>query len=462
MRKEKDLLGELEIPEEAYWGIHTQRAIENFPISGYRLHPYLIKAFALVKKAAAIANRKLGYLPADVAEAIEKACDELYEGKLTSSIVVDALAGGAGTSFNMNVNEVIANRATEILGGKKGEYRVSPSDHVNLHQSTNDTFPTALRIAALWLLRELEAEIARLQQSFQEKEKEFAGYIKTGRTQLQDAVPMTMGQEFAAFAEALARDRWRVFKCEERIKVVNIGGTAIGTGVAAPRPYIFLVIEILRQLTQLPLARAENPVEATSNQDALAEVSGILKAHAINLVKISNDLRLLSSPPFGEIKLPEVQAGSSIMPGKVNPVIPEAVAQVGLKVIANDLLINTALSHSNLQLNQFLPLISFALLESLHLLKNANRIFREKCVKGIKAVPEKAKEHAEKSPALLTALLPYIGYEKATEIARKAYSEGKSIREVLLKENIMEKEKFEKILSPENIVKLGYDPNELE
>ncbi len=462
MRKEKDLIGELEIPEKVYWGIHTQRALENFPLSGYRLHPYLIKAFALVKKAAAIANGKLGYLPANIAEAIEKACDELYDGKLAPFIVVDALAGGAGTSFNMNVNEVIANRATEILGGKKGEYRVSPSDHVNLHQSTNDTFPSALRIAALWLLRELEAEIARLQQSFQEKEKEFAGYIKTGRTQLQDAVPMTMGQEFAAFAEALARDRWRVFKCEERIKVVNIGGTAIGTGLAAPRPYIFLVIEILRQLTQLPLARAENPVEATSNQDALVEVSGILKAHAVNLVKISNDLRLLSSPPFGEIKLPEVQAGSSIMPGKVNPVIPEAVAQVGLKVIANDLLINTALSHSNLQLNQFLPLVSFALLESLHLLKNADRIFREKCVKGIRAVPERAKEHAEKSPALLTALLPYIGYERATEIAKQAYSEGRSIKEILLEKGIMEREKLEKILSPENIVKLGYDPDDLE
>ncbi|WP_457755649.1 aspartate ammonia-lyase [Thermodesulfatator indicus] len=459
-RLERDLLGEREVPAEAYWGIHSLRAMENFPLSPYRIHPRLIQALAMVKKACARANLELGYLSEKIGKAIISACDEIISGNLHQEIVVDPLQGGAGTSTNMNLNEVIANRAIELLGGQKGDYHlVHPLDHVNLHQSTNDVYPTAIKVAAIFLLRELEEVIAKLQATFQEKEKEFARVVKIGRTQLQDAVPMTLGAEFSAYAEALARDRWRVFKCEERLRVVNLGGTAIGTGLCAPRKYIFLVIEKLREETGLGLARAENMVDATQNMDPFVEVSGILKAHAVNLFKIASDLRLLSSGPLAglkEIKLPEVQAGSSIMPGKVNPVICEAVNQVAIKVMANDFIITQVCQNGQLELNAFLPLLAHALLESLTLLINADRIFRDKCVLEVKANEGMCYYYAHHSWATVTALVPYIGYEAATEVAKEVKETGKSVREIVLAKGLMDEEKLDWVLSPEAMTSLGY------
>ncbi len=459
-RIEHDLLGERKVPSQAYWGIHTLRAIENFSLSSYRVHPELIRALAMVKKACARANLELGYLSEKVGQSIIAACDELIAGELSEEIVVDALQGGAGTSTNMNINEVIANRAIELLGGKKGDYHlIHPLHHVNLHQSTNDVYPTAIKIAAIRLLRGFEASLAKLQAAFQEKEKEFAAVRKIGRTQWQDAVPITLGVEFSAYAEALARDRWRVFKCEERLRVVNLGGTAVGTGIGAPRKYIFLVVEKLREITSLGLARAENMVDATQNHDAFVEVSGILKAHAVNLFKIASDLRLLSSGPITglrEIRLPERQAGSSIMPGKVNPVICEAVIQVAIKVMANDFIITQVCQHGELELNAFLPLLAHALLESLSLLTKANQVFREKCVEGILANQEVCQDYFNRSWGAVTALVPFIGYEAATEVAQLVQSTGKSVREIVLEKGLLDEETLDWLLSPEALTALGY------
>jgi aspartate ammonia-lyase len=460
MRIEKDLLGERGIPLDAYYGIHTMRALENFPLSGRRLHPELVVALAKTKKACARTNLELGYLAEPVGGAIIRACDEIVEGGLRDSILVDALQGGAGTSANMNVNEVIANRAEEILGGGKGVYRsVHPVHHVNLNQSTNDVFPTALRIAAISLLRELEKVISTLQGAFQTKEQEFSQIVKMGRTQLQDAVPMTLGAEFSAWAEALARDRWRVFKCEERLRVVNLGGTAIGTGLTAPRKYIFLVVERLREETGLGLARAENLVDATQNADPFVEVSGNLKAHAVNLFKISSDLRLLSSGPkagLGEIRLSEVQAGSSIMPGKVNPVICEAVAQAAIVVTANDFAITMAAQSGQLELNAFMPLIAQCLLENISLLIAADSMFRQRCIEGIQADESACAEHVRSSWATVTALLPALGYEKATEAARAVKGTGKSVYQVVLEMGFLDRETLDRLLSPEAMTSLGF------
>jgi len=459
-RIEKDLLGSKEVPQDAYFGIHSLRAQENFFLSGQKVHPALIQAMGIVKKACAITNLELGFLNPKIGQAIITACDELCQGKLDKEIIVDALQGGAGTSTNMNVNEVIANRAIELLGGKKGDYSlVHPNEHVNLHQSTNDVYPTAIKIAAINLLRKLEQKVAKLQEALQEKEKQFREIVKIGRTELQDAVPMTLGAEFSAFAEAISRDRWRIFKCEERLRVVNLGGTAIGTGLTAPRKYIFLVIERLRQETGLGLARAENMVDATQNMDAFVEVSGILKAHSVNLFKISSDLRLMSSGPVAglkELNLPEVQAGSSIMPGKVNPVICEAISQVAIKVMANDFSITQVGQNGQFELNPFLPLLAHSLLESLSLLIQANKIFRTKCIQGITANQEVCAYYAQHSPALITALLPYIGYEQATLIAQEAKSKNKTILEVIYEKNLIPQEKLDYLLSPEAMTALGY------
>ena len=345
-RRERDGLGVRKVPAGRLHGVHTERALENFQLLGRPIHTALARALGAVKLAAVRTNRSLGFLPDEVATALEQAATELMNGSLAHTIVVDALQGGAGTSANMNVNEVLANRALELLGLERGNYAtVSPLDHVNLHQSTNDVFPTALRVAALWGLRRLEPAVVALQESFQEKERALAHVVKVARTEMQDAVLTTLGREMSAYAEALNRDRWRLYKCEERLRVVNLGGTAIGTGLAAPRRYIFQAVEELREITGLGLARAENLVEATQNADVFVEVSGLLKALATTLVKISGDLRLMSSGPeagLGEIRLPARQAGSSIMPGKVNPVIPEAVTQAALLSIGHDQAITIA------------------------------------------------------------------------------------------------------------------------
>ena len=437
---------------------HTMRAIGNFPLAHRPVRAPLVHAYGAVKLACARANHELGYLD-DAAAAIEQACGEMMEGMLDPHIVCDALQGGAGTSTNMNVNEVLANRALQILGHPLGDYNtISPIEHVNLHQSTNDTYPTALKVAAIQQVRLLEREVVGLLEEFQRQEKALADVVKVGRTQLQDAVLTTLGREMSAYAEAFGRDRWRIYKCEERLRVVNLGGTAIGTGLAAPRKFIFRATEHLREITGLGLARAENLVEATQNADVFVEVSGILKACASNLVKVATDLRLLSSGPdagFGEIRLPERQAGSSIMPGKVNPVIPEAVTQCAIMAMANDLAITMAASMGNLELNAFMPLIADCLLGSIDLLAAACLIFRKHCVAGIEPNIERCRANVEGATATLTALSEVIGYEAASDIARAARAEGRSVRDVVIACRYMSAEDFDRLTSPENVTKLG-------
>ncbi len=459
MRLEHDLLGEMKIDEDSYYGIHTRRAMENFHISGRPIHPQLVKGLVTIKKAAALTNEYAGLLEPSIARAIVKACDEILAGALSGSFVVDSMQGGAGTSANMNVNEVIANRAIEILGGEKGDYSVvHPIDHVNLSQSTNDVFPTAVRIAAINMLKPVSELFAELQTALQEKEEEFSGILKVGRTQLQDAVPVTLGQEFGAWAQAIARDRWRIYKVEERLRQVNIGGTAVGTGLNAEKKYIFLVIEKLRELTGLGLARAEHMMDPTQNNDVFVEVSGLLKTAAVNLSKIASDLRLISSGPragIGEIKLPAVQAGSSIMPGKVNPVIPEAVNQLAFQIIGNDMVITLAAQSGQLELNAFLPVIAHNLFEILDLLKNGVRIFIDKCIKGIEADRERCKELVEASLVSVTALIGHIGYEKATELAAECVAHKITVKEMLLREKILDKAVIDTILNPVEMTKPG-------
>ncbi|MEW5867071.1 MAG: aspartate ammonia-lyase [Bacillota bacterium] len=458
-RVEKDLLGQREIPQEAYYGIHTLRAKENFAVSGMPVHRDLIWALALVKKAAALANMEVGLLDPRIARAIALAAEELAEGQWRDQIVVDAFQGGAGTSTNMNVNEVIANRAIEILGGTRGDYTlVNPLDHVNLGQSTNDVYPTALRVAAIKLVRELSQAMATLQGALQAKEKEFAAVLKIGRTEMQDAVPITLGQEFSAYAEAVARDWWRLYKSEERLRQVNLGGTAVGTGLNASRRYIYRVIEILRELTGFGLARAENTVEATQNADVFAEVSGFVKAAAVNLAKIAGDLRLLSSGPragLGEIKLPEVQAGSSMMPGKVNPVIPEMVTQVAYQVMASDMAIDMAAASGQLELNAFLPLIAHNLLQSLEMMAKVSRLLAEKCVRGIQADEARCRQLLEASHGLITAFVPYLGYEKATEVVLRAVETRRPVTELVIEEGLFTKDEVEAILRPQELTTPG-------
>ena len=452
-RTEKDALGEKKVPADKYWGIHTQRAIENFALSGLPVFPGLIRALTMVKKAACLANRELSYLSEPKARAIATACEEVLAEKFSGSWPLDALQGGAGTSTNMNVNEVLANRAIELLGGTKGQYDlVHPIEDVNMHQSTNDVYPTALKVAAILGLKALSEAAAKLQGAFQQKEKEFAGIVKMGRTELQEAVPMTLGAEFAAFAEAFARDRWRTFKCEERLRVVNLGGTAIGTGLAAPQRYIFLVIEKLCEITGLGLSRSENLIDATANADAFVEVSGILKAHASNLVKIANDLRLMNL--LGEIQLPRLRTGSSVIPGKINPVLLEAVMQAGLKVMANDLLVTEAVSRATFQICEFMPLLAHALLGSIDLLTRADEMFSMH-VAGIKAGPEKCQASTDQAEGIVTAFVPHLGYDKVAELLKEFRSSGKKgLREFL--EERVGKEVVAKTLSPQNLLSLGH------
>ncbi|MEW6197646.1 MAG: aspartate ammonia-lyase [Planctomycetota bacterium] len=468
-RTESDLLGPREVPAGVLYGVHTVRALENFPLARRPVHRALVHAYGAVKLACARTNRALSAstlpqpLPeregGEQADAIERACVEMMEGLLDEHVVVDALQGGAGTSLNMNVNEVLANRALQLCGRPLGDYAtVSPHDDLNRHQSTNDTFPTALRVAALALLRDLEREAVALQEAFQQKEKQFADVVKVGRTQLQDAALITLGREMGAYAEALNRDRWRLYKCQERLRVVNLGGTAIGTGLGAPREYIFRVVDELRAITGLPLARAENLVEATQNADVFVEVSGILKACATNLLKIAGDLRLLASGPeagLGEIRLPARQAGSSIMPGKVNPVIPEAVSQAAMMVMAYDQAVAHACSAGSLELNPFLPLVADALLNSLDLLTNACSILRRSCIEGLEADADRCRQYVESSTATLTALVAAIGYEKTQEIARQARQGGSTIRQVVLERGLLTLQEFDELISPAAVMRLG-------
>ena len=456
MRKESDSLGIVEIPENAYYGVFTARAISNF-VPSKHLHPELIAAMADVKAACAETNFELGILTREVVRAIERACDEIKIGKLNEWLVVDPLSGGAGTAVNMNFNEVIANRATELLGGKLGEYLVHPLDHVNRSQSTNDVYPTAIKIGAIRLLRKLVDKVVELQNALQIKEREFAGIIKVGRTQLQDAVPITLGQEFSAWAEAIARDRWRLYKVEERIRFVNLGGTAIGTGIDAPKVYPFKVTRKLSERTEIGLVKSENLIETTQNTDVFAEVHGLLKTLATSIIKISNDLRILSSGPHagvGEIRLKAVQPGSSIMPGKVNPVLAEYAIQLSMKVISNDVAINFAVSSGNLELNAFLPLIQWAIYESFDdLIKAVDSL--KKCVEGANAVREKCLSNLERSATLATCFVPTLGYEKVAKIIKKAAETGIDVKELLVEYGIP-KETVESAMDPKKMIALGY------
>jgi aspartate ammonia-lyase len=460
MREEQDFLGKVLIPDNAYWGIHTYRAKQNFSVSGYKIHREFIKAYALVKQACIQTAYDLGAIESEKNLVLERACNELFEGLLDQHIVVDAIQGGAGTSLNMNINEVIANRALELAGKKLGDYEyIDPIETVNIFQSTNDTYPTALKIASINLLRKLEQSIIALLDAFQSKEKEFSGIVKVGRTQLTDAVLITLGSDFSAYSDAIARDRWRIYKCEERLRVVNIGGTAIGTGIGAPRKYIFGVIEKLRNITGIGLARSENLIDCTQNLDVFVEVSGLLKSLAVNLIKISNDLRLLSSGPYagiGEIILPAVQAGSSIMPGKVNPVIPELIAQIGMKVVGNDSVISNCASFGQLELNQNMPLLAFSFLESLELLINGCDIFRNKCIDGIKANENNIKRMVNSSTATLTSLISKLGYNKVAEIAKLYEKSEIPLKDFIINKGYITEEEFDFLTSAETVLALGY------
>lgn len=456
MRRENDFLGDLDITTDRLYGINTMRALDNFSISRLTMPPLFIKALAEVKLACARTNFQLGYLDDEKFEAIFYAINEITSGKYNAEFVTDALQGGAGTSTNMNMNEVIANLANRYLGHEVGSYQeVKPLTDVNMHQSTNDVYPTAVKIAVLYFLKDLEGSLTELQESLQKKAEEFHNIVKIGRTQLQAAVPMTLGMEFSAFAEAIARDRWRIFKCRERIKVLNLGGTAIGTGVGAPQKYIFKVVENLKEITGLVIARSENLVETTQNLDPFVEISGMLKTVAVNLFKISNDLRLLSGD-MGEINLPALQRGSSIMPTKINPVMPEAVSQVALKVISNDSILSSAAMLGNLELNQFMPLIAYSILESLEILTNIIPLFKDKCIAGITANPEVCKDKLLKSRTIGTIFVPLLGYEKVEELIRESLITKVTIKELVIKQKLLCEAEIDELLSSNRVYKLGF------
>ena len=448
MRTEEDKIGTKNIDDDKYYGINTSRAMENFTVSNRTVYSELIEAIVVVKKSAAITYKKLNLINAEKSNAIIEACNEILEGKYTDQFVVDALQGGAGTSTNMNVNEVIANIALEKLSKSKGDYNyINPLDDVNMGQSTNDIYPTALRISLVQLVRKLSDECSKLQEELQIKEHKFQNIIKTGRTELMDAVPITLGQEFGAYAQAISRDRWRIYKVEERLRQVNIGGTAVGNRVNAEKKYIFNVIEVLRELTGIGLAISEYPMDLTQNCDVFVEVSGLLKALAVNLMKISNDLRLMNSNTYGEIKLEELQAGSTIMPGKVNPVIPEMVTQVAIKVIANDNAISFCAGMGQFELNAFMPLIADCLIESLKLLINSVKTFREKCIVTLQADEAGCKKHLLNATAILTAISKYIGYNEAYKISKECDNDIEKIREQIITKNLMSTEEIDKILN---------------
>jgi len=457
-RREHDLLGERDVPQAALYGVQTLRAIENFPITGVTLRdfPELIIALAQVKEAAAAANLELGELTADVADAIIRACAEIQTGQHHEHFRVDMIQGGAGTSTNMNANEVIANRALELLGDARGNYdRVHPNNHVNLAQSTNDVYPTAIRLALHYAIGDLQVQMRALVAAFLAKGDEFAPHVKMGRTQLQDAVPMTLGQEFAAFGHTIAEDVDRLEEAKALVREINMGATAIGTGITAPGGYAEKVRAQLSKVTGLTLITAPDLVEATSDTGAFVQLSGVLKRCAVKLSKICNDLRLLSSGPragFGEIRLPAMQPGSSIMPGKVNPVIPEVVNQVCFDVIGGDITVTMAAEAGQLQLNVFEPIIAFRLLRNISAMTNACRVLREKCVVGIEANPGVMRDFVERSIGLVTALVPVLGYEQCTALAKQALDSGRGVVELVLEQKLLTRKQVDEILDPKRLV----------
>lgn len=457
-RKEHDFIGEMEIDNSVYYGIQTLRALENFCITNRKLgeYPIFVAALAKVKKAAALANNELGLLSDSLCDAICKACDKIINGEYHDQFVVDMIQGGAGTSTNMNANEVIANLALEIMGHPKGAYQFChPNDHVNLSQSTNDAYPTALRIALYERLSNMTEYMQILRDSFTRKSEEFKDVIKMGRTQLQDAVPMTLGQEFKTFELMLEKDIERILDARNLIRVINLGGTAIGTGINAHPDYKNVVERKIQEITGNPFVTAQDLIEATQSTGAYVQVSGVLKRVAVKLSKICNDLRLLNSGPragLNEINLPKMQPGSSIMPGKVNPVIPEVVNQVCFAVIGNDVAITMAAEGGQLQLNVFEPVIAYNLFESIIMLNRAMETLAKKCIDGITANRDVCKNFVLGSIGIVTALNPYIGYENSASIAKESLNTGKSVYDIVLERGLLQREQLDEILSLENLV----------
>ncbi len=464
-RTEHDSMGEIQVPADRYWGAQTQRSFENFKIGAEKIPMEIIRAFAILKKAAAMANHRLGKLDETRLSLISAVCDEILAGKLHEDFIVDPIQGGAGTSVNMNANEVIANRAIEILGGQKGDYSiVNPNDHVNCGQSTNDVIPTAGKMTSLRLLKNLKTELLRLHKALCEKADEFDGILKMGRTQMQDAVPIRLGQEFKAYSVAVMRDIHRMDKAMDEMRCLNMGGTAIGTGINADEAYLKRIVPNLNEVSAMDFVQAFDLIDATQNLDPFVAVSGAVKACAVTLSKIANDLRLMSSGPragFHEINLPAKQNGSSIMPGKVNPVIPEVVNQVAFYVIGNDMTITMAAEAGQLELNAFEPIIFYCMFQSIDTLAYAVQTFVDNCIEGITANETRCRYLVENSVGIITAICPHIGYQKAADVAKKAIQTGESVRTLILQEGLLEEEELDCILNPANMTEPGISGKEL-
>ena len=464
-RVEQDSIGTKDVPKSVYYGVQSLRAAENFHITGLNMHPEIINSLAYIKKAAAITNCEVGILDKTIADAIVKACDEILKGKLHDNFIVDPIQGGAGTSLNMNANEVIANRAIEILGGKKGDYSiVNPNDHVNCGQSTNDVIPTAGKMTSLRLLKNLKYELELLYEALCRKAEEFDHVIKMGRTQMQDAVPIRLGQEFGAYSVAIQRDIRRMDKAMDEMRALNMGGTAVGTGINADKNYLKRIVPNIAEISGIDFIQAFDLIDSTQNLDSFVAVSGAIKACAVTLSKIANDLRLMSSGPragFHEINLPERQNGSSIMPGKVNPVIPEVVNQVAFNIIGNDLTITMAAEAGQLELNAFEPIIFYCMFQSIDTLAYAVQTFVENCVKGITANETRCRYLVENSVGIITAICPHVGYQKAADIAKKAMKTGESIRSLILQEKLLDEEELDIILEPTRMTEPGISGKEL-
>lgn len=456
-RIEKDFLGEVKIPGDAYYGITTERVLQDFKISGLNLNPKFLEAYIILKKACALANMKIGRLDTKLGKAIVQGSDEILSGKLRDQFKVDVFQMGAGTSFNMNCNEVLANRANEILGSKKGDYKpINPNDHVNMSQSTNDTFPTAMRIAILLKLKDLDPELKKLEKSFQEKAIQFDNIVKAGRTHLQDAVPIRLGQEFRAYSQTVSKSRRIIQTAGESCREIGIGGSATGTGLNTTIGYREEVLNQLNKMTTLNLKQAEDLREIMQSQSAVAEISASLRNLALELTRISNDLRLLSSGPttgLAEIRLPAIVAGSSIMPGKINPSILEMLGMVGFQVVGNDLTISMAVQAGQLELNVMMPVMAFNILFSIEILTNAIRLTRTKCIDGIEADKAKCKHYADTTLGLATILNPIIGYKTASEIVKHAIKEEKTILNVLREKQILPEEDITKLLNTSKMTK---------
>ena len=452
MRLESDSIGEMEVPGEAYYGVQALRANENFPITGNSLNPDFIKNMARIKRAAAITNMRAGRLKPEIANAIESACNEVVCGMFASEFIVDGIQGGAGTSANMNMNEVIANRAIEMLCGKKGDYSiVHPNDHVNMAQSTNDVIPTAGKLTVLDLLKKLEKSLKKLDSALYKKADEFDGVIKIGRTQLEDAVPMRLGQSFHAYATMIERDIDRIAKAKKEMYTVNMGATAIGTGINTSEYYFDHIVPTLAKVSGYPLVQADDLFDATENLDGFVRVSSCLKACAVNLSKMCNDLRILASGPkagFGEITLPAMQNGSSIMPGKVNPVIPEVVSQVAFHLIGHDVTITMAAEAGQMELNAFEPVVFYNLFDSITTLTHAVDTLTDNCIIGITANEERCQKLLDASVGITTALCPYIGYKKAASLAKESLRTGVPVKKLVLKHGLMKEKQLDVVLDP--------------